>query len=307
MTKRVKTYPLDQCPFFKLYSVKRLCRLLGVNRGQLNHLVSSEQNYNVFNKVVRGKVRTIEAPKLLLASVHSSIFKLLSRIHVPDYLHSGVRGRSYITNATAHDGHKAGFKLDIKAFYPSTTWEHVYQSFKRQFRCNHAVAKNLATLLTINGHLPTGSTVSQCMAFFAHREMFDRIHHVANEFGGQPTVYVDDLYISIGNVRRWQLKRIGRIINANKLEWHKERVYQPDSPKLVTGVVLSPDGTRLPNSKHLKLKETYKKLRGTNELGTRLPSARSLAGQLTTGSLLDSKLAKRARPARGYQRYLERQ
>ncbi len=305
MMTNIRKYPLNQSPFFKLYSVSRLCRLLGISRSQLDYLVRSEKNYNVFNKIVRGKVRTIESPKSLLASVHSRIFKLFSGIVVPDYLHSGVKGRSYITNAKAHDSMLGGFKLDIKAFYPSTKWEHIYRSFRIQFLCSDAVAKRLATLLTIDGHLPTGSTVSQCMAFFTHREMFERIHEIVNEFGGLPTVYVDDLYISISHVKRWHVKRVGRIIKEYGLEWHKEKVYRPQSPKLVTGVVLIRGGTRLPNSKHLKMREAYSELRSAKAPDSLLASARSIVGQLSTGSQLDSELTKRAHPARGYQRHLE--
>lgn len=301
-----KTYALNQSPFFKLYAIPRLCELLNINRAQLNHLIASSENYNVFNKIVRGKVRRIEAPKPLLASVHSRIFELLCRIHVPDYLHSGVRGRSYITNAKAHDGHKAGFKLDIRAFYPSTTWDQVYRLFRGQFRCSHTVAEKLATLLTVDSHLPTGSSASQCIAFFAHRAMFETIQRVTAEFGGCQTVYVDDLYVSIDHVKRWQVKRVGGIIKANGLEWHKERVYRANSPKLVTGVVLLRTGTRLPNAQHLKMRKTYDELRSNKTKVATLPSARSLTGQLTTGSLLDLRLANRAKHAREYQRQLER-
>lgn len=305
MTKNAKAHALNQSPFFKLYSVPRLCRILGITRGQLDHLVKSGSNYHVFEKVTRGKTRVIEAPKPMLASVHSRIFKLLARIQTPAYLHSGVRGRSYLTNATSHDGRQAGFKLDIKSFYPSTSFDHVYQAFRAQFLCSRPVAKLLASLATIDGHLPTGSSLSQCMAFFAHQAMFDHIDHVVRDFGGQLTVYVDDLYVSVPIVKRWQVKRVCKIIESQGLEWHKERVYRAGKPKTVTGVVISPNGTRLPNSKHLKFRDTRREFRAETNFGKRLRLARSLSGQLTTGGLVDERLASRAVPARGYLRHLE--
>ena len=301
-----KTYKIDQSPLFKLYQKKRLSKLLGLTDQQLERLSSSSDNYRVFSKVIRGKERTIETPKPHLASVHKRIHQLLTKIRPPDYLHSGVRGRSYITNAKQHDGQKAGFKLDIKSFYPSTTTSHVYRALKQLFLCSHGVAETLAKLLTIDGHLPTGSSASQCVAFFSHRQMFDEIHTVMNEAGGYSGVYVDDIYVSIECVKHWHVRRVERIIKAQGLESHKKRVYGAATPKLITGLVLGSDGsTLLPNAKHLGIREKSIEFRKTEDSSEKLAVIRSLTGQLTTASLIDPKLKSRAQSAQRYKKHLE--
>lgn len=225
---------------------------------------------------------------------------------MPDYLHSGVSGRSYITNANAHPRDNAGFTLDIKGFYPNTTWEHIYKGFRNEFRCSESVSKALASLITYQGHLPTGSPVSQAIAFFAHKAMFEKIHSISNSFGGQLTVYVDDLYISISHAKKWQLKRVGRIVTSYGLEWHKERIYHRTSTKVITGVAVTNEGTRLPNSKHRKLADSYRLTKVARSQREKLGATRSLVGQLSTGSQLDERLKGLAQPARGYQKHLER-
>ena len=306
MKKNRDKHPLNQSPFFKLYSTPRLCELLQISRDRLEFLTSSNNHYNVFDKNQNGKIRQIETPKPILSAAHQRIFQLFSRIDTPEYLHSGVKGRSYLTNANAHDGAAAGFKLDIKKFYPSTTREHIYRCFRQQFRCSHTVATKLAALVAINGHLPTGSQVSQCLAYFSHMAMFDEIKEVIESHGGTLTVYVDDIFVSIEHVKHWQLKRIGRIINRHGLEWHKHRVFRARSPKLITGVIKNGNDTHLPNSKHLKLKNSYGELRAARDHETRLNVARSISGQLTTGSQVEANLKDKARSARGYARHLER-
>lgn len=279
---------------------------MGIDRSRLGFLTDSNDNYHVFDKLVRDKLRTIETPKPILAKVHSRLFELLVAIEAPDYLHSGRRGRSYVTNAKAHDPLLAGFKIDVKGFYPSTTTAHVASAFRNQFRCSDTVAQKLAAIATIDGHVPTGSQVSQILVFHTHRLMFDAINEICLGFGGVMTLYVDDLYISIPQVRRWHIRRIGRVIRKQGLDWHKERVYKQSSPKLITGVVHSSAGTLVPNSKHLRLRKSRQQLRESRTPTERLETARSIAGQLTSGSVLDKRLEGRAKSARGFIRHLQR-
>jgi hypothetical protein len=83
------------------------------------------------------------------------------------YLHSGVRGRSYLTNAKAHVAGEQVIKTDVCSFYHSTTTRHVFVGLPREFKCSGDVARLIANISTYRGHLPTGSPVSMLLTFYA--------------------------------------------------------------------------------------------------------------------------------------------
>lgn len=69
----------------------------------------------------KGKARKIQKPLEKLELVHTRIASLLSRIALPEYLHSGKKKCSNVTNAKAHLNNEKMMTTDIKAFFPSTT------------------------------------------------------------------------------------------------------------------------------------------------------------------------------------------
>ncbi len=115
-----KSYSLKDSPFYNLTTKKRLEKLLGKSVNELNDLLS-ENNYRVFFIKKNSKQREIQAPTYELDVVHTRIASLLVRLATPDYLHSGVKGRSNITNAMVHIGDHPILTMDIKKFYPSVT------------------------------------------------------------------------------------------------------------------------------------------------------------------------------------------
>ncbi|ADC63692.1 reverse transcriptase family protein [Allochromatium vinosum] len=306
--KKIKSpYAINQSPLYKIYSLKKLCEVLKFDRKVIAKLLKSQDNYKKFHQHDGAKSRLIEYPKPRLEAVHKRVFSLLSRITTPEYLHSGVSGRSYITNAQQHSSALAGFKLDIKSFFLSTTTDHIYKLFRFSFGCSFKVSQTLASLLCVSGHLPTGSCASQVLAFFAHKKMFDKLAKTVNQFGGKMTLYVDDLYVSIQYVKRWHIRRLDRIIRGNGLFAHKGRVYQRVKPKLITGVILIDGKMKLPHAKHRKIRDTRNAARICSSRSQKSLLMRSLVGQLTTGSLLDPSLKSRVKPARSYLQRLEKQ
>ena len=122
MPSKDDRYTIDQSPLYRLATKKKLAQLLHTSvRSMLSIVKRGDKNYNVFEISQRGKNRTVEHPKTYLEKIHKRLFKILRRIKTPEYLHSGIRGRSYISNAKAHRGNHPVAKIDIKGFYPSTT------------------------------------------------------------------------------------------------------------------------------------------------------------------------------------------
>ncbi|MEX9691690.1 RNA-directed DNA polymerase, partial [Providencia rettgeri] len=113
-------YNKDQSPLFKIKSHKRLCDVLGLSSiTTLKNIIrNGDSNYYKSTIHKDNKERKIEVPLPQLKRIHQRINLYLSRIKTPDYLHSGIKKRSHITNAKQHLKNDHVVKIDIKSFYP---------------------------------------------------------------------------------------------------------------------------------------------------------------------------------------------
>jgi hypothetical protein len=234
-----------------LKSKRRLSELLHIDLRSLLLLADARDNYQIFTIYKNGKPRKVETPKKQLEAIHTRLFKLLQRIETPDYLHSGVKQRSHVTNAKAHENSAGLVKLDIKSYYPSTKRERVYQFFRNDLHCSPDVAKLLSDLSCVDGHIPTGSPLSQILAFFASFHMFEGISQLANDNEIAFTVYVDDLTFSGPKVSQAFLWNVKKVIHNYGFGYHKLYSAPPQRVKVVTGVAIGNDGMRVQN-KHQK-------------------------------------------------------
>ena len=257
MTRR--KYPIHQSPLYKIIGKGRLEKILGIELSQLNRLLSAE-NYRVW---VNDRDREIQQPIKWLAQVHRRIGDLLSRIEVPDYVFS-QKGRSYTDNARQHVGNFPLGKTDISKFYPSTTRPMVWRMFSQTFRCANDVADILADICCYQQtHLPTGSSLSGRVAFFAALPMFDEIHETAKRSESCMTVYVDDITLSGPAVTKRLISEIRQTVRQHGLKTKeaKTKTFPADSPKAVTGAIIAGDSLRLPNARHKKIWETRRAIR----------------------------------------------
>ncbi|WP_233863700.1 reverse transcriptase family protein [Paraburkholderia adhaesiva] len=279
-------YDFRQSPFFRLSSRKRAAELLAFDLADVDSLVG-EGSYHVF---VNDKGRTIQHPQGALSVVHKKIATLLARLAAPSYVRS-VKGESYISNTGAHCGRVPLIKTDISKFYPSTKFSAVYDLFHRRFECSPDVAYLLATLSCFKGkHLPTGSYLSGSLAFFSHEEMFQQIHDLAVSHGCQMTCYVDDIVISGERATKALLYQVRGVVRKHGLSTKddKSKTFSAHKPKIVTGVVLSADGLRLPNSRHKMIHETRKALRLRMPDAERTPLLASLRGRLQEAKQIET-------------------
>ena len=254
-----RAYPLNQSPFYKVTSPRRLAEdVFGVDAAALQELVDRPANYRIFDIKQNGKLRKVEEPKPELQSLHKRASILLARIETPDYLHSAIKGRSYLSNARAHLESPGLIKVDVRKFFQSVKRVTVADFFRRHMLCAPDVAGMLAKLLTIDGHLPTGSAVSPILSYYAHKDMFDEIEALANTHGLKMTCYVDDMCLSGAAARRWILFQVRGVIARHGLRSHKAHYFGPTRPRIVTGVVIHRGRALLPNRRHKKISEEYK-------------------------------------------------
>jgi len=256
-----RTHPLKQSPLHKLGNHRQLATLLKTDVRSLKSLSKlGSEGYSEWDDINdKGKKRHIENPKPKLKRVQSRLATILSMIDPPDFLTCPVKGRSYVTNARQHVGAAHIVTMDVSAYFPSTTWKRIYWFFNKRLLMPADTAWTLASLATIDGRLPTGSPLSPILAYLAHEDMWLATGRIANEAGCRLTVYMDDITVSGNNVPDSLIWAIKQEIHKTGLHLNnkKQRRYS-NGEGVVTGIVVTPSGIRLPKGSHLRLSEARK-------------------------------------------------
>lgn len=291
MANRI-SYSVNQSPFYRLNSKRKLAELLEFELVNFAKLVS-DSNYHVFENK---HGREIQHPIKELDPVHRRIATLLARLDLPDYLHSR-KGRSYVSNAAAHEFDVPLIKTDISKFYPSTSFSAVFSLFRERFKCSTDVAWHLAQLCCYKGaHLPTGSYLSGIIAFLAHQSMFDEIYELSLDAGCTMTCYVDDIVLSGARATKTLLYKVRGIINRHGLaaKREKSKTFPADKPKIVTGVVITSDGLAVPNKRLKDVRRVRDLIKKSSNLKEKDRLRASLKGKLQeTKQIYSLNLAKK--------------
>lgn len=245
----------------KLGNHRRLAAILRVDAKTLRRLARiGRAGYSEWDEVNEaGKIRHIENPKPGLKRAQARLATLLGMIEAPDFLTCPVKGRSYVTNARHHVGSAEVVTLDVSKYFPSTSWKRVYWFFNKRMGMPADTAWTLASLATLDGHLPTGSPLSPIMAYLAHEDMWLAVAKLAAGAGCRLTVYMDDLTISGDQVSESLIWAIKQEIHKTglRLNNRKERRFA-DGEAVVTGLIVTRTAVRVPKRSHLKLSVTCK-------------------------------------------------
>jgi len=233
------------------------------------------KNYKYWTKIQNGKEREFFECKPLTLGIHKRINKLLNinTETAPSYLKSGIKGMSYIKNAEVHNEKKYFLLVDIKNFYPSITKTKIKSLLIRKYNQSSDVAEFLSNTITVNQKktnkraLPIGSPLSQNMAFFINKDMFDEISKLSIDYGINMSVYVDDVSFSSTSTIPFKflnsvihiIKKNGYDIASNKLYYGKlkPKNSNPKSKRRldITGVHFTKYGAFLTASRNKKIKE----------------------------------------------------
>lgn len=288
-TKRVQQrYSIEKSPIHSLKSKRKLSSLFTLEMAALVAL-SLRPTYRIYKDKKTG--RLITQPIGLLEPVHKKLASLLSRIEPPEYLHSATKGRSYKTNASAHATSSNVIKLDLKKFYPATRFNHVFSFFKETLNCSIDVCTILTRLCTVETknygkHLPTGSSVSPLLSFYAHLPLFDRLNSICREADCVMTLYVDDVSVSGEKATQELLTILTKEVHSYSLAAHKHKVYKKSVPAKITGVIVHGSRLLLPNERARKIRLMLKTLKEARE-DDRKPLLSSLIGRLTEAEQFD--------------------
>lgn len=268
---------------YRLGTKRDLAGLLNVSVPAMRRLAAALNYTEWHQKQKNGKLRLIEEPLPDLAKVQKRLHDKLRKIETPSWLMSGKRGVRPQDNVLAHCSIVFVINVDIEAFFQSTKREFVYRCLQREFGMIDDVASLLADLVTYKGHIPTGTSTSQLMAFWAYRQTFERIEKLCGSKGIVMTLWVDDITFSSPTQFPVNWPRdINKVLTAVdlRLKTNKTKRYTSAEYKTVTGSAISPQGEIL--VRNTKRREILDLLSGRRIEETSLKEARKLFGRLVS-------------------------
>jgi hypothetical protein len=281
------SHPLNQSALYHVTTRPKLAECLCLRIAELKR-ACDECDYSDREIITKnGKARRIQEPRGILRKIHKRVARLLSIIESPSFLFCPVKGRSYVSNAIRHLQGKEIITLDIESYFQSTYRRRIYWFFHHIMKCQPDVSAILASLLTVDGHLATGSPVSPILSFYAFYDMWHDIAQIAAAAGFVITVYMDDVTVSgiaVPERAMWEIRR--RIYKAG-LHYHKERRFVKGRAE-ITGVIVRDGKTLLPNRQHKKAHELRNQLRSTRDAETKLRMERRLTGLLSQRKQVES-------------------
>lgn len=282
------------CSIYGLQSKKKLKELLGLNDNSYFKQASFYTKITPYIDVVNTKKRLLEKPSFDLKNAQRKLLHFLFQLDFPEYVFSGLKGKSYIDHARMHKGKKFVYKTDISKFFPSINRNKIYLFFKNKLMMSSDVAECLTNICTINydmflehenyeivneymqeypcivrQHLLTGSPVSCVLSYLANQEMFDKIYTVCKQNNITCTLYIDDMVFSsnkeipsgIISFIKKSLTQNGYLLSERKINY-----YKPNMAKKITGVVINKDGyLRAPNSLIYKTHTRIKEYKNTDK------------------------------------------
>lgn len=264
-----KTYKIEKSPLYRMRNRRKLAVLLGLPENYFSHKPEHEY-YEFSNLKPNGDgERNFTVPSEELKRIQKVLCRLLMRIETPNWVMSGKKCCSYITNAERHAGNKFVKTMDISQFYDSVKRKHIYNMFKDTFRMAEDISWLMTDLVTYKGVLPTGSPSSQLVVFWAYSNMFTEINRIAEDKGCLFTLYVDDMTFSSQYPISQELREdISSRLKENglKAKNSKDHYYQANTMKVITGVGLKGGDKVVLNRKRKAILELYQKCKETQNI-----------------------------------------
>lgn len=303
-TSTVTKLRLEDCHLYAIDSPVDLARRLGISVDAVERLANACDQYKLWTTQDR---RDVEEPVRELQQLHARVHKYLSRVEVPDFLHSPVKHRSYVTNAKAHAIGGPSIKIDIRRFFQSVPKAAIRRFFKEDMRCKGDVAEILAKLLTFNGHLPTGSSSSPILAYYGFLRMFREIDVLATSQGLAVTCYVDDITVTGSPNSGQTVRDLQAIIARAGLRSHKVKMFAARRAKIITGVIVDGFDIKLPNKRHRAIAEKFNELSQVEDPTEELRTLNGLVSRLHEAGMIEPAFKARARSMERRRKEVRRQ
>lgn len=240
---------LSKNELFKKNEFKKLCFTLGFKRNEIKLLIENiDKNYSKWSEDKTDKLgnpktyldgtiktRTFRNPSVLLKLVQKRIkVNIIDKVKLPENVHGGVKKRSNITNAKAHQGNKYLFETDLQEFYPNINKEIVYKTFLVLGYSSH-FSHWITKLTTVDNQLPQGSPASLGISNLVFLKTDNKLIEFCKTHSITYTRYVDDLTFSSQQDFSERIQEIlDIVINANFKISRRKTKY--DSAQTITGI-----------------------------------------------------------------------
>ena len=247
--------------FCSINSERGLSQLLRIDQRRLQLLVQ-QPSYKTFNVPKKeGGQRQIEAPNLELKRVLGRLNNYLQSVYLFEKSSAaygfivGVSNdddrRNVLTNARKHLHKPWLLNVDLLDFFHAVSRDKVYEIFRNKpFNFKRNLPDLLADLTTYQGHLPMGTPTSPVLSNFACRDLDRELLIFSENMLWTYTRYADDMsFSSQQQIDRNKLDSVRGIIQKAGFEVNqrKTRIYGPDDPKIVTGLLLTDKVTLAPD------------------------------------------------------------
>jgi RNA-directed DNA polymerase len=270
-------------------STRKLCyEILKIRKEELLSLVAdADSYYRPYQQTKKRedgtiKVREIEPSIEYLKTVQRKIDRKILKPAMAN-LPAGVMGgrphMSVVDNASIHANSPALMKYDVKNFFPSIEYRHVYYVFRYRLNfCEEAanILTKLTTYPSANPHVPQGAPTSTSLAMFALEPLCKKLTDYTEKFGMNFSVWIDDITIS-GTTNEMSVRRghITHLVNSTPYMIHPEKDsgiikkgsnYGKEKGRKITGITI--DNTNrltLGNRKYKSLKRRVSRTKTSNE------------------------------------------
>lgn len=139
----------------------------------------------------------------------------------------------------------------------------------------------------MDGHLPTGSSASPIISFFAYEDMFDDLNCLAQMRSCTMTVYIDDVVFTGPGATQELLYEARKVMARYRLLSHKTKVFRSKQPKVLTGIAVTRDGPKLPNKRQKSIALDFDLHNSLAPSEQKLVIARRLTGKLYEAAQVD--------------------
>lgn len=230
-------------------SRKYLYFLLKTNKIELNEILENLDHYYApYPKPKRNKDGTlrikngkVETRKICpsngrLKEIQSKIkIEILKKIDFPEFIHGGVKGKDNISNARVHKGNKYFFVTDLNNFFPSVTYEIVYQTLIK-YGFSADVSSTLTKLTTYGGNVPQGIPTSTHITNLTALPLDYALLKICNENKIRYTRFVDDLTFSSKSDFQHLLSEIIDTITSQGMRINYRKTRFKIGPIEITGI-----------------------------------------------------------------------
>jgi len=235
-----------------------------------------------------GGTRLIVAPNEPLRKWLKQVSSTLRRAKKdwPEFIHGGVRKRSYVSFVRPHINKKTVITLDIRKCFPSIKQSFIVHALQSKLELDPDLAKRLASKLCLDGNLPQGFATSN---FLTNLYLNDTLLEIRRKLAKEMdfTIYVDDIAISGNSLNAGEIINLICIeLSRAKLAVDKKlkiKVMHSNRRQVVVGLVLN-KGISLSREKRLWI---------FSQVATKQMSQETLDGWRANINMFDKPLLKK--------------